>query len=69
MEENNKSYHQTISENRPPSIQHGIQHDHCTGAINNRHQIRMALHPPRMDQRHMSRSHHTQFLAQTRYHN
>jgi hypothetical protein len=52
-----------------PPIQHGIQHDRRTGSINNIHQIRMALHPPRMDQQHTPRSHHTQSLAQTRNHN
>jgi hypothetical protein len=52
-----------------PPIQHGIQHDHRTGSINNRHQIRMALHPALMDQHHTPRSHHTQSLAQTRNHN
>jgi hypothetical protein len=51
-----------------PPIQHGIQHDRRTGSINHRHQIRMALHPPRIDQHHTPRSHHTQSLAQTRNH-
>jgi hypothetical protein len=45
--------HQTIPEDRFPSIQYRIQHDHRTGSINNRHQIWMALHPPRLDQHHM----------------
>jgi hypothetical protein len=65
MEENHQPYHQAISENRLAPIQHGIQHDRRTGSINRRHHIRMALHPPRMDQQHTPRSHHTQSLAQT----
>jgi hypothetical protein len=47
-------YHQTIPENRFASIQHRIQHDHCTGAINSRHQIRIDMHPPRVDQQYTS---------------
>jgi hypothetical protein len=47
-------YHQTIPENRFASIQHRIQHDHCTEAINSRHQIRIDMHPPRVDQQYTS---------------
>jgi hypothetical protein len=59
-------YHQTISENRLTPIQHRIQHSRRNGSVNNTHKIRMALRPPRMDQQHTPRSHHTQSLAQTR---
>jgi hypothetical protein len=41
MEENNQKYNHTIPEDRFPSIQYRIQHDHCTGAISIRHQIWM----------------------------
>jgi hypothetical protein len=37
-----------------PSIQYRIQHDHRTRAINSRHQIWMAMHPPRLDQQYTS---------------
>jgi hypothetical protein len=52
--EDSKPAAQPENEDRFPSIQYRIQHDHFTRAISIRHQIWMALDPPQMDQQHTS---------------